>query len=76
MSEQERGEDQGRSWGGALAILLLSLPIFLFLPLLLSLIEHQLWSTNHVEETCRDLGIHSFLGRIYEPIISVIQKFF
>jgi len=75
MSEQERSEDQGRSWGGALAVLLLGLPLLLFLPLLLSLIEHQLWKTNHVEETCRDLGIHGLLGRIYEPIISVIQKF-
>ena len=76
MSDRETGQNEERSWGGALAFLLIGLPLLLFLPLLLSITEHTIWRTNRVEQVCKDVGIHGFLGQIYEPIISVIRKIF
>jgi len=76
MSDREAGQNEDRSWGGALAFLLIGLPLLLFLPLLLSITEHTIWRTNRVEDICRDWGIHGFLSQIYEPIISVIRKIF
>lgn len=69
-------QNQDRSWGGALVFLIFGLPLLLFLPLIFSVIEHTVWKTNRVENFCRDVGIHEFLGRIYGPIISVIRKIF
>ncbi|MBD3674323.1 MAG: hypothetical protein HUJ26_12430 [Planctomycetaceae bacterium] len=76
MSETESGRNQDRSWGSVIAFLMIGLPLLLFLPLILAAVEHTIWKTHRVEDLCRDVGIHGFLGGIYEPIISLLRTFF
>jgi len=43
----------------------------IFLPLILSGIEHFLLGSHKVEDGLRRLGIHDDLGKVYEPILNV-----
>lgn len=45
----------------------------LYLPLLLSFAEHQFVGTNHVENVCRQLRIHGFLGILYGPVLRLLR---
>lgn len=70
MSADETSERSSRS-GMAVVILLLvvvGLPLLLFLPLILSLAEMQLFGTRTVYGFFESLGIADDLGKIYEPV--------
>lgn len=66
--------DQQKSSGAIFVFLLVSLPLLLFVPLLLSIVEHHAMGSNHVEEFCRTIGIHDFLSMIYRPLGDLIMK--
>jgi hypothetical protein len=55
-------------WAFASMFMVVSL---IFLPLILSGIEHFLLGSHKVEDGLRRLGIHDDLGKIYEPILKV-----
>lgn len=55
-------------WAFASLFLVVSL---VFLPLILSGIEHLLLGSHKLEDGLRKLGIHDDLGKIYEPILNV-----
>ncbi|GEM_PF-3035449 len=58
------------------ALLLASLGALLlaarFLPLVLALVEDLTFGTHHVEDLCRQLGIHDELGDLYELVFGWI----
>jgi len=74
MSQPSAEDDREHPWGCFLPGLLLGLPFFLFLPLILAAIEHKMWGTHHVEDFCREAGIHGFLDWVYSPIIPLLDK--
>ena len=51
---------------GGLGLLLL----LIFLPLGLSLAEHAVFHTHHVEDWFRAIGLHDELGRVYELVLA------
>lgn len=67
-------ENRGYSATAVFVFLIIGLPVLLFVPLLLSGIEHFTLGTSYVEEFCRDIGIHGFLGRIYEPVFEFFDR--
>lgn len=53
-------------------LLLVAAPIFLlFLPLLLAMGESVTLGSRHVEDFCRTVGIHDFLGSVYRPVVNL-----
>ena len=64
-----------RSAGPVLAVLLLlALPLSVFLPLVLALIEYALFGSHHVEQFFREIGLHDELDEIYDPVIDFIRS--
>jgi len=64
-----------RSAGPVLAVLLaLAVPLTVFLPLVLALIEHMLFGSRHVEQFFREVGLHDELDAIYDPVISFLSS--
>jgi len=68
--------DRGRSSAPLFVIFVVGLPLLLFAPLILSFIEHFTMGSDHVEEFCRDIGIHGFLSRIYRPVFKFFERLF
>lgn len=52
-----------------LLLVVVGLPLLLFLPLVLSLVEFSLFGTNKVYAFFEGLGIADELGKIYEPVV-------
>lgn len=69
-------QGEKRLIGPAGAMMLVAGIVFLlllpFLPLLLAAVENLTMGTNHVEEFCRQIGIHDELSVIYEPVIEFL----
>jgi hypothetical protein len=66
-------EHRERSSPAIFVLLVVGLPLLLFAPLILSFIEHFTMGTDHVEQFCRDIGIHGLLSKIYRPFIKLIE---
>lgn len=65
MSEEDHIEESdGRNY----LLILLSLPVLVFLPLVLALIENSIAGSNYVEEFFKTIGLHEVLGKIYNLI--------
>jgi len=61
--------------GPVLAVLLaLAVPLLVFLPLLLALIEHTLFGSRHVEEFFQEIGLHDELDAIYDPVVDFLRS--
>lgn len=69
-------QNRGCSSTAILLIIVLGAPLLLFVPLLLAGIEYYTMGTNYVEDFCRDIGIHGFLGKIYEPVFRFFSRLF
>ena len=64
-----------RSAGPVLAVLLLlAVPLAVFLPLLLALIESLLFGSHHVEQFFQEIGLHDELDAIYDPIVTFLRN--
>lgn len=71
MADHETSEPSSR-FGMAVVIVLLivvGLPLLLFLPLGLAIMEDYLFHTREVESFFERLGIADDLGKIYEPVV-------
>lgn len=61
------GDSRPISRTAAFGILACVLPLaLLFGPLLIALCEHLCFGTSHFEESLKRLGVHEFLGAVYE----------
>ena len=66
-------DSRKRSAGPVLAVLfVLAVPLTVFLPLLLALIESLLFGSGHVEQFFVEIGLHDELDAIYDPVISFL----
>ena len=64
-----------RSAGPVLAVLLaLAVPLTVFLPLLLALIESLLFGSRHVEQFFVEIGLHDELDAIYDPVVTFLRN--
>ena len=60
--------------GPVLAVLLaLAVPLTVFLPLVLALIEHVLFGSRHVEQFFHEIGLHDELDAIYDPVFRFLR---
>lgn len=75
MNDNET-RDRRKGSGAAFVLTLVGLPLLLFLPLLLSGVEHLTTGTSHVEDFCRTVGIHGFLSKIYRPVFEFFERMF
>ena len=68
----EEGDEGGRAlWW---VFLLMAAPVVaVFLPLLLSVVEHFALGTSHVENFCRAIGVHDALSKIYRPVVDLFR---
>ena len=55
-------------------LLLLAVPLAVFLPLLLALIESLLFGSHHVEQFFQEIGLHDELDAIYDPIVTFLRN--
>jgi hypothetical protein len=79
MNDRTCPTDQNRHERGSAAVVLLALLVILgllllpFVPLLLALLETVTVGTNHVEDFCRQIGIHDELSALYEAIFRMFR---
>ena len=64
-----------RSAGPVLAVLLaLAVPLTVFLPLLLALIESLLFGSRHVEQFFVEIGLHDELDAINDAVVTSLRN--
>jgi hypothetical protein len=67
VSNDERAGAGGTA--GAIAAAVLLLPFLVFLPPGLAILEGHCFGTSHVEQFFERVGLHDFLGRIYDATV-------
>ncbi|WP_146507217.1 hypothetical protein [Thalassoglobus neptunius] len=60
--------------GGAIIAAILFLLLALFLPLIISGIEHFCFQSGHFEDLLRRLGVHDELGMLYQPVLKWVFR--
>ena len=52
----------------------MAVPLAVFLPLLLALIESLLFGSRHVEQFFVEIGLHDELDAIYDPVVTFLRN--
>ena len=63
-----------RRTGSTILCAVIALILLIFLPLLLSLAEYEIFGTHKVEDFFKQIGLSDALTKIYLPIINLFQR--
>ena len=75
MSEEEPVNEDKKAVSGfwLTVMIMVGILALLYGPLILALIEGLLFRTHYVEDFVRDIGLHDFYSKLYQPIFDLIN---
>jgi hypothetical protein len=78
MNKRDRdpGNRSGCAMLAAMVLASVCIPLLIFLPLILSLLEAYFFGTDHVYKAFVRMGIADELQTIYEPVVDLVVRLF